>query len=97
MNVLGMNCPHCETWATVRSSERVSATLRIVYFQCRELNCGHTWKAHIEAVMTITPSAMPRPGIELPISPHSENIRRAAAAKADPRQQQMSLDHADHA
>lgn len=91
MNVLGMNCPHCDTWATVRSSERITPTLRAVYFQCRQLHCGHTWKAHIEAVLTITPSAIPRPGINLPISTYAENIRRAAAASADPRQTQMSL------
>ncbi|WP_459614375.1 Ogr/Delta-like zinc finger protein [Bordetella sp. 2513F-2] len=92
MNVLGMNCPHCDDWATVRSSERLSPLVRVVYFQCRNLYCGHTWKAHVEAIATISPSAIPRSGVSLPISPYSETLRRAASAKsANPNQ--LSLDH----
>ncbi|SOE50894.1 ogr/Delta-like zinc finger family protein [Orrella dioscoreae] len=83
---LGISCPHCDTWATVRTSEAVSATMRIAYFQCKNIACGHTWKAHIEVVATISPSAIPRPGINLPLSPLSETLRIAVAAISDPRQ-----------
>lgn len=91
MNVLGMNCPHCKTWSTVRSSEPLSPLVRAVFFQCRQLHCGHTWKAHLEAVHTITPSAVPDPNIDLPLSSRSENLRRIAESRAD--QRQLSLDH----
>lgn len=93
MNRFGMACPYCETWATVRSSESLTPLVRVAYFQCRNLNCGLIWKAHIEAIAAITtsPLASARPDIHLPLSPYSEALRRAATAKADPRQ--LSLDH----
>lgn len=91
MNVLGMNCPHCDSRATVRNSVPMSPLVRAVYFQCGSIACGHTWKAHIEAVATISPSAIPRPGVNLPISPYAEALRLATRAKSDPRQ--MELDH----
>ena len=89
MNQLGQRCPHCDTWATVRHRIELSATVRALYFQCRALFCGHTWKSHLEMVCTVTPSAVARPSINLPISPKSENLRLLSASKADPRQQSM--------
>ncbi|MFY2089922.1 ogr/Delta-like zinc finger family protein [Achromobacter xylosoxidans] len=93
MNRFGMACPYCEAWATVRTSEQLSPLVRAAYFQCRNLHCGFTWKAHIEAVAAISPSALSqaRPDIQLPLSPFRTSLRLAAAAKSDPRQ--MSLDH----
>jgi hypothetical protein len=32
--------------------------------------CGHTFVANLEAVRTLSPSAMPNPAIALPISMH---------------------------
>ncbi len=87
MNQLGQRCPHCQKWATVRHSVELSPTLRALYFQCREVFCGHTWKSHLEMVCTVTPSAVPNPSIDLPLSPKSENLRLLSAANADPRQQ----------
>ncbi|MCH1994275.1 ogr/Delta-like zinc finger family protein [Achromobacter xylosoxidans] len=89
MNQLGQRCPHCDTWATVRHSVELSPTVRALYFQCRALFCGHTWKSHLEMVCTVTPSAVARPSINLPISPKSENLRLLSASKADHRQQSI--------
>lgn len=89
MNALGMNCPHCGTWSTVRNSEYYAPLVRAVFFQCRQLHCGHTWKAHLEVIHTITPSAVPNPNINIPLSPHSENLRRIAQSKSDSRQQDI--------
>lgn len=69
------------------------ATVRALYFQCRALFCGHTWKSHLEMVCTVTPSAVARPSINIPISPKSENLRLLSASKADPRQQSMFGDN----
>lgn len=63
MNVIGMKCPHCGAWATVRSSEELSRTLRQLYFQCKDIECGHTWAASLEANRTISPSGKPDPEI----------------------------------
>lgn len=91
MNVLSQHCPHCGKTATVRTSERLSDTMRALYFQCRDMTCGHTWKSHLEAVCTITPPAIPNPRVNLPLSPRSELLQRRIAAHSDPRQ--LSLDH----
>lgn len=71
MNRLGMKCPHCGAWATVRTSSELSRTLREVNFQCKDIECGHTWIATLEATRTLSPSGKPDPEIEaaLPYSP----------------------------
>ncbi|WP_277353497.1 ogr/Delta-like zinc finger family protein [Achromobacter anxifer] len=93
MNQLGQRCPHCGNWATVRHSTEISDTVRILYFTCRALGCGHTWKSHLEMVCTITPSLVANPAVNLPLSPKSENLRLLSANKVDPRQQSMFGDH----
>jgi len=35
---------------------------------CRNLECGHTFVCHLEAVRTISPSAQPHPGVFLPVT-----------------------------
>ena len=42
---------------------------REVYYQCLDLECGHTFVACLEVIRTLAPSARPRPGIHLPIVP----------------------------
>ncbi|MBO1014040.1 ogr/Delta-like zinc finger family protein [Achromobacter sp. SD115] len=71
MNVIGMKCPHCGTMATARTSKELSRTLREVKYQCRDIECGHTWMATLEAVRTLSPSGKPDPEIEaaLPYTP----------------------------
>ena len=91
MNVLGQHCPHCNAFATVRTSEAVSPTLRVLYFQCRDLTCGHTWVSHLEAVRTVSPASLPNPSVHLPLSSKADIIRQRLASSSDPRQ--LSLDH----
>lgn len=71
MNVIGMKCPHCGAWATARASQELSRTLREVFYQCKDLECGHTWAATLEATRTISPSGKPDPEIaaQLPYTP----------------------------
>lgn len=94
MNVLGQHCPHCRAFATVRTSEAVSPTLRILYFQCRDMTCGHTWVSHLEAVRTVSPAALPNPSVHFPLSSKSDIIRQRLASSSNPRQ--LSLDHKNH-
>lgn len=63
-------CPHCSTSSVVRNSETMSPTVTWLYVQCRNLECGHTWRVDAEAACTISPSAMPRSDVRLPLSPH---------------------------
>jgi len=96
MKKAGQRCPHCGSWSTVRHSVELSPTLRVLYFQCRELACGHTWKSHLEMVATISPSALPNPLIDLPLSPRSEALRLLADGRTDNPNQQPLFGDADH-
>lgn len=54
-----ITCPHCKSRALIRSSRELSALVREAYCQCTNLACGHTFKIVVEAVQTISPSAVP--------------------------------------
>ena len=65
-----LRCPHCNSLATVRTSERMSDTVSWLYLVCCNAKCGHTWRASAEAKVTISPSARPNPRVLLPFSKH---------------------------
>lgn len=60
-------CPHCGERCNIRTSRPQSRITRELHFQCRDIECGHTFVCHLEAVRTISPSAKPNPDIFLPI------------------------------
>jgi hypothetical protein len=64
---LSTRCAHCRCIARVQSKKVVTPTYDELYFQCTNLMCGHTWKAALSFVHTISPSAEPREGLNLPI------------------------------
>lgn len=72
---VGMNCPHCNNRAQIRTSHPLTQTMREVYFLCTNLVCGHSWVAHMEAVRTIAPSGIPNPNVNLPVSEREEIAR----------------------
>lgn len=80
-----LNCPHCGTEATIRTSKAISEITREASVQCANVECAHTWVAQISAVRTIAPSMTPNPRVFIPLSPRSP----AAAAPAD---KQLALD-----
>lgn len=59
-------CPHCEARAKVRSSRTISRLVRESYYQCSDVECGHTFVAQISVIRTISPSAKPRAGVAIP-------------------------------
>jgi len=65
-----LQCPHCGHDAIVRTSRRLSPLLREVYYQCSNVVCGHTFKANLEIIKTLSPSSMPNPAIAAQLSPH---------------------------
>lgn len=70
-----MRCPHCKSWASVRSSVEVTPLLREMFLICKNAACGHTFAAATEINRTLSPSATPDPAILIPLSPH---VRRRA-------------------
>lgn len=65
-----IKCPHCKARAIARSSREKSDTMREIWFACTDIECGHTYAAALEVIRTLSPSAKPRAGLALPMSPH---------------------------
>lgn len=64
-----MTCPHCDSHATSRTSKTVTDLYRELYYICTNVECGHTWKASLSFLHTISASACPKPGLELRRAP----------------------------
>lgn len=61
-------CPHCHAKARISTSRHVSEISRETYFQCTNIECGHTWKSVTTAILTIVPSRNPNPKVHIPLS-----------------------------
>lgn len=73
-----VECPHCKSPATVRTSHRLGDTVREARVQCPNLECAHTWVVHVTAVRTIAPSMTPAQGVNIPLSPRSPAAKSPA-------------------
>ncbi|MDC7683241.1 ogr/Delta-like zinc finger family protein [Asticcacaulis sp. BYS171W] len=51
-------CPVCTGNAKIRESEALSHTTRRLKYLCLDVECGHTWVAHLTYVSTLSPSAL---------------------------------------
>ncbi len=68
ISTLSIRCPHCKAKAATRSSREITPIYREVYLACSNVLCGHTYKASIAVVSTISPSAIPDPAIAIPFA-----------------------------
>ena len=59
-------CPHCQSKATCRTSRTVTQTMRELYMQCHNVECGHTWKSILAVSHSIVPSQCPNPKVFVP-------------------------------
>jgi hypothetical protein len=53
----------------VRTSRNITPMFREVYFTCREVFCGASFKASLNIDAEISPSAAPNPKVDLPRVP----------------------------
>lgn len=63
-----MLCPHCNSKSKIRTSRTISSISRELYYQCNNIDCGHTWSALLSAIRTIVPSQCPNPKVYIPVS-----------------------------
>ena len=56
-----IDCPRCEKKAFIRTSQRISSTVRTLYCACSNVECGHTFVAQVSFSHTISPSALDLP------------------------------------
>jgi hypothetical protein len=69
-------CPHCEEICTTRKTEQISRMYREITFVCKNIECGHVFVTSLEPVRTLSPSAMPDPMIDIPLSyRHASKLR----------------------
>lgn len=66
----GRVCPHCKGPSTIRSSQQVTPSYSEILRICANPLCGHVWIDSVEAVRTLSPSAIPDPEIYIPLSQH---------------------------
>ncbi|RQS30285.1 hypothetical protein DIE03_15730 [Burkholderia sp. Bp8992] len=60
-----IECPACDGHIEARHSEPMSDTMRRLYFYCPD--CGFRAPASLEILYSLSPSASPRDGLDLPI------------------------------
>lgn len=77
-------CPHCGAPGHVRNSEQQSTLVRQSWHRCKNTACGHTFVTFTEIVLTLSPSAIPRPGVVLPLSPQVQRADLGALLRAAP-------------
>lgn len=53
-----MNCPFCGAPALCRTSEEVTPTLRRLYYDCPDFDCGARWAASLQVENTVRPSGL---------------------------------------
>lgn len=85
-----MHCPHCGARSIVRNSVELSDQVREITFACAgDPICGHTFKAMLSITATLSPSGCPRPGVDIPMSPHSHAAILREQAEAASNQPDM--------
>lgn len=65
---LRTRCPHCGTYAKVRTSYAITAIYSELRFECTNDACGHVWIASLAALRTLCPSDIPNSEIQLPLT-----------------------------
>ena len=84
-----MNCPHCKCIARLHSLHAEGLLFREHVYCCSNPYCGHNFIVRSEFGRTLTPSKIPNPNVNIPISARAtkrqENKakREAAAAAAE--------------
>lgn len=84
-NTMIVTCPHCEHKARIRTSRPLGPLTVQLYFVCGNAACGHTFRAHIEILATISPSACPNLAIAAQLersarAPHATSRKDAGSA-----------------
>lgn len=79
-----MKCPHCLAHAWARTSRELSPLLREIYYQCTDVECGHTWVSRLEATRTLSPSGKENPAVSACL-PASQWVPSMGAPVSDTR------------
>lgn len=78
-----LDCPHCRARTQRRSSAAVSDTLRSILYLCTNPACAHSFVAFLTYEYGLSPSGIPKQGINLPMRP---SLRIKGVTVVDPHQ-----------
>ena len=80
-----VKCPHCGTFATVRTSQSITALTGVATYKCRnDVECGFSFKTAFEIIGEISPPANRNQAVVLPIL--KSNSQRAQEKKLAPQE-----------
>lgn len=65
-------CPACGEPMFIRKSEKQTETFQTMYGRCNNMVCGATYVGSLEWQYTLSPSGLPLPKVELPLSPSKQ-------------------------
>mgnify|MGYP001234609690 CR=1 FL=1 len=69
-----LRCPKCDTQAAIRRSDRPTPTVTQMDCICSNVACGHTFRADIVFVHSISPGNIDRPDLDLPVCPRDQLV-----------------------
>jgi hypothetical protein len=78
-------CPKCDAPAFIRSSERITATVKHMNAHCTNTGCGHTFLMELSFVHSFNPGLIDRPDLNLKVCPR-EQIPMSCRPKSARRQ-----------
>lgn len=81
-----IRCPHCESAMRIRGSRLLTPTYRQLNMQCTNVACSASYRADLTLTHIISPSGIPNPQVQLPISPNQPQ-RAAANDTGEPRRE----------
>lgn len=82
-----LDCPHCGGRTHRRSSVAVSDTYRSILYLCTNPACAHAFMASLIYEYGMSPSAIPKEGVNLPLRP-SARIPGVTVAEQDKKPEQ---------
>jgi len=61
-------CPHCDSHTVARTSSQLTPTFKEILYQCTNPLCGFTFVVEHVIARGLSPSAIPRPSVDIPFS-----------------------------
>jgi Ogr/Delta-like zinc finger len=85
-------CPHCGAASNSMKLQHVSRTTISLGYNCTNADCGHRFVAVAEAVRTLSPPAIPRPGVRLALDARIDRSGLAEALRTLPTAERLASD-----
>lgn len=79
-----LRCPKCDVQAAIRRSDRLTPTTTQMECHCTNTACGHTFRADIVFVHSISEGNIDRPDLDLPVCPREQRTHIVPAARDGP-------------